>query len=112
MTTKADYVASQEQTRDHTCHWPGCTQQVPPALWGCKPHWFALPKAIRDDIWAAYRPGQEIDMNPSQAYLVAAEAAQKYIEHRLAERDPATLAPSQVSRKVDNVTLDLFGDQP
>lgn len=24
MSTKADYVRSQGQTRDHHCHWPGC----------------------------------------------------------------------------------------
>ena len=59
-TEKANYVRSQTQTRDHICHWPGCNKQVPPAMWGCKAHWFKLPLPLRNAIWAAYVPGQEI----------------------------------------------------
>lgn len=77
--SKADYVKAQGQTRSHTCHWPGCGKQVPPAMWGCSPHWFKLPKAIRDDIWRAYRPGQEKDMKPSETYVQAARRAQEWI---------------------------------
>lgn len=80
MNSKADYVKTQPQTRNHTCHWPGCPKQVPPAMWGCKTHWFRLPLGIRNAIWAAYRAGQEIDMKPSRAYLDAAEAAQDWIK--------------------------------
>lgn len=58
MTTKADYVRSQGQTRKHHCHWPGCSQQVPPAMWGCKGHWFKLPASLRARIWATYKPGR------------------------------------------------------
>ena len=83
MTSKASYVRSQPQTRDHTCHWPDCPKQVPPAMWGCRPHWFRLPKAIRNAIWAAYRPGQEKDMRPSHAYLEAATSAQRWIAQQL-----------------------------
>lgn len=79
MPSKAEYVKSQPQSRKHGCHWPGCDQQVPPALWGCRPHWFKLPLAIRNKIWAAYRPGQEIDMRPSRGYVVAAREAQDWI---------------------------------
>lgn len=79
MNPKAAYVLAQKQTRDHHCHWPGCTKSVPPAKWGCKAHWFALPKHIRDAIWAAYAPGQEISMTPSRAYLEAARAARTWI---------------------------------
>lgn len=79
MTTKADYVRGQEQSREHTCHWPGCTKQVPPAMWGCRFHWFKLPKHLRDEIWRTYRPGQEITLTPSEAYLAAARAVQEWI---------------------------------
>lgn len=79
---KADYVRRQKQTREHTCHWPGCTRQVPPAMWGCREHWFRLPKRLRDKIWAAYRPGQEIDMRPSQAYLDAAQEVDDWIRQQ------------------------------
>lgn len=82
MTTigeKAAYVKSQRQTRKHACHWPNCGKQVPPAMWGCKPHWYALPLSIRRKIWGAYRPGQERDLAPSKAYITAANQAQDWI---------------------------------
>ena len=63
----------------HTCHWPGCRVPVPPKMWGCKTHWFRLPGALRHAIWKAYRPGQEIDKHPSEAYLLAAQRAQEWI---------------------------------
>lgn len=76
---KARYVRSQGQTRKHHCHWPGCIKQVPPAMWGCREHWFKLPKDLRDAIWRAYVPGQEITMTPSDAYLQAAAEVQAWI---------------------------------
>lgn len=79
---KVEHVRNAKQTRGHTCHWPGCKKQVPPAMWGCKPHWFRLPKELRDRIWKTYRPGQEESLTPSTAYIEAAEAVQAWIrEH-------------------------------
>jgi hypothetical protein len=63
----------------HTCHWPGCTKAVPPAMWGCKPHWFKLPKPLRDAVWNAYVPGQEISKTPSAKYLAVAALVQGWI---------------------------------
>ena len=63
----------------HTCHWPGCTTEVPPKLWGCKAHWHALPQRLRDAIWVAYRPGQEIDKHPSAEYVAVAQEVQQWI---------------------------------
>jgi hypothetical protein len=77
--SKADYVRRQPQSRGHTCHWPGCGKQVPPAMWGCSQHWFRLPRALRDRIWRAYRPGQENDMRPTESYMEAAQAVQDWI---------------------------------
>jgi len=79
---KADYVRSQRQTRLHECHWPGCSAQVPPAMWGCKKHWFALPQTLRAKIWRAYRPGQERDLHPSDDYVAAAKEVQEWITKR------------------------------
>ncbi|MFZ0269904.1 hypothetical protein [Caulobacter sp.] len=94
--TKADYVRSQPQNRDHHCHWPGCTKQVPPAMWGCKPHWFQLPPQLQRRIWRCYVPGQEITGRPSAEYVAVAREAQAWI---LANHPPA--AP----------TGDLFGER-
>lgn len=82
MTTigqKADYVKRAGQTRDHHCHWPGCDKQVPPAMWGCKTHWFKLPRALRNKVWATYQPGQEVDLSPSAEYLAVAHEVQAWI---------------------------------
>ena len=62
----------------HTCHWPGCPRAVHPSRWGCLRHWWALPKTIRVRIWATYRRGQEVDKDPSAAYLAAALEAERY----------------------------------
>lgn len=81
---KKEHVRRSRQTRNHTCHWPGCTKQVAPAKWGCMPHWMKLPKYIREDIWSAYQPGQEESLTPNRAYLRAARAAQDWIREHAA----------------------------
>ena len=90
MTTIADKVAhvkSARQSRDHACHWPGCHRQVPPAMWGCREHWYALPREIRDAIWSAYQVGQESTRHPSFNYIEAAKAAQAWIRRKLAAEE-------------------------
>ena len=43
---------------------------------------FKLPKHLRDRIWEAYEPGQEIDMSPSREYLDVAREVETWIrEH-------------------------------
>jgi hypothetical protein len=93
---KAAYVRAQGQTRRHGCHWLGCAQQVPPAMWGCKKHWFALPATLRARIWATYRPGQEKDFTPSDKYLEAAQAVQDWIaatSRPIPSQPPSTPTP-------------------
>jgi len=48
-------------------------------MWGCREHWYRLPKDLRDRIWSAYRPGQEADKRPSAGYLAVAREAQEWI---------------------------------
>lgn len=80
----------------HVCHWPGCGKPVPPKLWGCKPHWFALPKRLRDYIWETYVPGQEITKTPSAAYLDAAKQVQTWIAAKeFAEKKMVELVEQQ-----------------
>jgi hypothetical protein len=78
---KADYVRAKAAgpINGHHCHWPGCDKHVPPAMWGCKPHWFRLPAAIRRKIWSAFKPGQEISKRPPPEYVEAAREAQAWI---------------------------------
>jgi hypothetical protein len=79
MNEKQDHVRRAVQDRAHTCHWPGCECAVPPAMWGCRAHWFKLPKHLRDAIWNAYVPGQELRMDPSEEYLTVAHEVQEWI---------------------------------
>lgn len=79
---KADYVRAkirESRTGGHHCHWPGCNRAVPPAAWGCLPHWRKLPKALQRKIWASFRPGQEETKTPSRAYVEAAREVQEWI---------------------------------
>lgn len=80
MSEKVEYVKAQEQTRDHCCHWPGCTKQVKPALWGCRLHWGRLPRRLQLMIWQAYKPGQEVNGTPSKEYIKAAKLVQEWIK--------------------------------
>lgn len=87
MNPKLAHVRAAQQTRPHTCHWPGCQTPVPPAMWGCRKHWFTLPKALRDAIWRTYSVGQEERGDPSAAYLEAARAVQEWIKDHLLEQE-------------------------
>lgn len=71
----------------HTCHWPGCNVDVAPKLFMCKSHWLTLPPEHRKEIWRTYRPGQENDKQPSEAYLSAAKRALEWAE-KLQRLDP------------------------
>lgn len=82
MTSRAEkvqYVLTQPQTQRHLCHWPECTKPVPPAMWGCKQHWFKLPKKLRDQVWQAYEPGQEVNGDPSSTYLEVMKEVYRWI---------------------------------
>jgi hypothetical protein len=58
-------------------------------MWGCRPHWYRLPKSIRDRIWATYRPGQEDDLRISREYVEADRLAQAFAEGYEAEKAQA-----------------------
>ena len=79
IAAKVAHVKRAGQTRDHRCHWPQCNRQVPPAMWGCRDHWYTLPKYLRDKIWQTYRSGQEATMSPSRSYVDAAREVEAWI---------------------------------
>jgi len=63
----------------HLCHAAGCTTGVPPKLFMCARHWRMVPKPMQRAIWREYRPGQEVEKNPSEAYLAAVLAARRVV---------------------------------
>lgn len=49
-------------------------------MWGCRAHWFTLPKYLRDRIFACYRIGQEdsrVKVSPS--YIIVAKETRAWI---------------------------------
>lgn len=82
---KAEHVRRSRQSRNHECHWPSCTAQVPPAKWGCLRHWRMLPKRLRDRIWDTYEVGQEETLSPSREYIAVAREVQEWIENNYPE---------------------------
>ena len=99
ISDKVDYVKRQGQTRNHHCHWPGCTRQVPPALWGCRGHWYTLPAELRTRIWRTYKPGQEVKGTPSAAYVEVAQAVQEWIAQHEASKAPKETPAAPASEK-------------
>jgi hypothetical protein len=80
--SKVEYVRERmrKPSSGHHCHWPGCSRKVPPAVWGCREHWYMLPADLRRRIWNSFNPGQEITKTPSREYVEAAQAVQAWIE--------------------------------
>lgn len=72
----------------HTCHARSCVVAVPPRLLMCLTHWRMVPKPLQQRVWAEYRPGQEVDKNPSREYLAAAQRAIDHVAKR--EGKPAS----------------------
>lgn len=98
----------------HTCHALGCETPVPPRMWGCKRHWFAVPAWLRARVWATYVSGQEIRKDPSPAYVVASEAAiaaVAVVEGRLT-REAAQDRIDGLARRVGEASIDLFPGAP
>ncbi len=59
----------------HTCHAEGCNLIVPPRMLMCAAHWRRVPRHLQAAVWREYRPGQEIDKNPTPEYLEVMQAA-------------------------------------
>ncbi|MDH7973720.1 hypothetical protein QH494_16125 [Sphingomonas sp. AR_OL41] len=90
IAAKVDYVLGEARATDtggHHCHWPGCDAQVPPAMWGCKRHWYMLPAELRRKIWRTFKPGQEKSKTPSPAYIEAAREVRAWIDAQTAAPD-------------------------
>jgi hypothetical protein len=60
---------------EHTCHAKGCAVAVAPKFLMCPRHWRLVPRNLQSQVWHHYRPGQEIDKQPSAEYLAVRDAA-------------------------------------
>lgn len=106
IVDKAGYVLRQGQTRNHVCHWTGCSKQVPPAMWGCREHWFKLPKSLRDSIWKEYQPGQEKEGTPSARYLIVVALVEEWIAGRVRVLPDGRIETSETNEEFERRLAD------
>jgi len=59
----------------HRCHARRCRTQIPERYLMCQKHWAMVPAPLRQAVWRHYRPGQEHDKRPSEAWFNAAKVA-------------------------------------
>lgn len=45
------------QFTGHPCKVPACPVTVAPDRLMCAPHWYQVPRALRDRVWATWRSG-------------------------------------------------------
>jgi hypothetical protein len=57
---------------DHKCPGPGCDKQVPADMLMCRAHWYQVPKALRNAVWAAWRRGEGAGSPAHTAAITAA----------------------------------------
>jgi hypothetical protein len=59
----------------HLCPAPGCPQHVSADRLMCRPHWYAVPKPLRDAVWATWQSGRGAGTPAHTAAIRAAIAA-------------------------------------
>lgn len=80
----------------HFCHARGCDAEIEPRLFMCPRHWTQVPPVLRESIKSTYRPGQELDEQPSEQYLAFAAAAIAEVAHKEErQRQRGRRAPSK-----------------
>ncbi len=52
----------------HRCQATACQEKIPSTFLMCRKHWFMVPAAIRDQIWATYKNRSK---HPSEEYMDA-----------------------------------------
>lgn len=67
----------------HECPATGCTRRVGIHMLMCRPHWFMVPKPLRDDVRDAYAGGMGAG---SVEHVNAVRAAISAVNEKLASK--------------------------
>lgn len=63
----------------HRCPGPKCERRVAADQLACRDHWFQVPKALRDEVWSAWRSlqrgGGDDPVEAEQRHAVACDRA-------------------------------------
>ncbi len=62
-------------TTAHRCPAGGCRQKIRAGRLMCRPHWYQVPKPLRDAVWATWRSGAGTGTPAHTAAIGAAIAA-------------------------------------
>lgn len=62
-------------TRGAGCRVPGCAVTISPQRLMCRPHWYQVPKDLRDLIWATWCSGAGLFSDAHQQAVRQAVAA-------------------------------------
>ena len=59
------------------CPVPGCGEQIDLCRMMCRRDWYAIPKPLRDRVWATWRPGRDaLDADHQEAVPMAIVVSQ------------------------------------
>ena len=67
-------------TPTHQCSVPGCGRSLPLDMLMCRAHWFRVPKALRDEVWAAWRQYQRGTLGLDELREVQQRATDAVVE--------------------------------
>ena len=67
----------------HECPAKGCTQAVSPSMLMCRPHWYMVPRPLRNAVYSAWADGRGAGTPAHRAAILAAIAA---VDRKLAQR--------------------------
>jgi hypothetical protein len=59
----------------HECPVRACPARVAPDKLMCRPHWYQVPRPLRDAVWATWRSGAGAGTPAHTAAITAATAA-------------------------------------
>src|ERR1700761_3153447 len=74
----------QVEPAQHQCPVGGCQQDVRASRLMCRPHWYQVPKPVRDIVWASWRSGEAARSVEHAAAIRAAIAAVDEVERLVA----------------------------
>lgn len=57
------------------CPVPGCTTVVPSHMLMCREDWYRVPKALRDEVWAAWQARLDREPGATERHQKAKEDA-------------------------------------
>lgn len=100
---------STKKPEQHLCHAVGCNERVLPSRLMCPPHWFMVPRALRTRVWRAYRPGQEVDKQPSAAWLIAAHEAISHVAEQEGKEPPRS--PLRAAKTLESLIAEQGKEQ-